>query len=62
VVKLYKLGGEPYQIKKGDKISQILIMPISDVNKLEETTPDDFYSIETERGDNGFGSTDTRKE
>ena len=62
VVKLYKLGGEPYQIKKGDKISQIIFMPISDVNKLEETTPDDFYSIETERGDNGFGSTDTRKE
>ena len=61
VVKLYKLGGENYHIKKGDKISQIIFMPISEVNELIEVDKDNFYQ-NTERGSAGFGSTDTRKE
>ena len=56
-VKVYKLCGEPYQIKKGDKISQIIFLPISEVNKLTEVTADEFYKVETSRGDAGFGST-----
>lgn len=51
-VKLYNLGNEPYEVRKGDKIAQLVIMPyltpeIEIVNELEET----------ERGDGAFGST-----
>lgn len=51
-VKLYNHSGYDYEVKKGDKISQLVIMPILTpklelVDSLEET----------ERGDGGFGST-----
>lgn len=51
VVKLYNHGKEDYQVNAGDQISQLVILPILTpslevVDKLEET----------ERGDNGFGS------
>lgn len=51
-VKLYNHGAEDYQIKRGDKISQLVIVPIlipelEVVDELEET----------DRGENGFGST-----
>lgn len=51
-VKLYNHGEEDYTVSAGDKISQLVILPILTptlelVDKLEET----------ERGDNGFGST-----
>lgn len=55
-VKLYKLDNEEYHIHKGDKISQIVITPISSVSDLEKATPETFYK-NTERGNNGFGST-----
>ena len=51
-VKLYNHGAESYMIEKGDKISQLVILPIY--------TPDlELVSDleETERGDGGFGST-----
>lgn len=51
-VKLYNHGAESYMIEKGDKISQLVILPIY--------TPDiELVSglEETERGDRGFGST-----
>ena len=52
VVKLYNNSGYDYTINKGDKISQLVILPILTpelelVDSLEET----------ERGANGFGST-----
>jgi dUTP pyrophosphatase len=51
-VKLYNHSDKPYEVKAGDKISQLVIMPI--------LTPD-FELVdeleETERGDGGFGST-----
>ena len=51
-VKLYKLGNKPYEVRKGDKIAQLVIMPyltpeIKIVDELEKT----------ERGDGAFGST-----
>lgn len=51
-VKLYNHGTEDYHVKAGDKISQLVILPILTptlelVSELEET----------ERGDGGFGST-----
>ena len=52
VVKLYNHSAKEYLVQKGDKISQLVIMPIFTpqleiVSRLEET----------DRGDNGFGST-----
>lgn len=52
VVKLYNLSGHDYRVEAGDKISQLVILPIYAppmklVDELEET----------ERGNNGFGST-----
>ena len=52
VVKLYNHGQGTYEVKKGDKISQLVIMPI--------ITPELELAAEleeTERGRGGFGST-----
>ena len=51
-VKLYNNGNFGYKIKKGDKIAQLLIIKcelptLREVDRLEET----------DRGNNGFGST-----
>lgn len=51
-VKLFNHGGSKYEVKKGDKIAQLVIvpcvlLPLEEVGSLEET----------ERGDGGFGST-----
>ena len=51
-VKLYNLGDEDYEVQKGDKIIQMVILPcvycgFTQVEKFAET----------ERGDGGFGST-----
>lgn len=52
VVHIYNHGDEDYTVRKGDKISQLVILPILtpklvQVDKLEST----------ERGNGGFGST-----
>ena len=52
VVKLYNHSDDIYIVRKGDKITQLVILPIEKptleiVNELEETS----------RGENGFGST-----
>lgn len=52
VVKLYNHTREEYRFKKGDKITQLVILPIY--------TPDLELVMDldaTERGDGGFGST-----
>ena len=51
-VKLYNLGKDIQYFRRGDKIAQLVILPIvTPTPKLV----DKF--AETERGDNGFGST-----
>ena len=50
-VKLYNHGGYDYKVKRGDKISQLVILPIVKPN-LEVVDSLD----ETDRGSNGFGS------
>lgn len=50
-VKLYNNSNEHYQFQKGDKIIQLVILPIL---KAEMKVVDDLS--DTERGDNGFGS------
>ena len=52
VVKLYNHSGYDYKVHAGDKISQIVIMPII-TPELEVVDELD----ETERGNKGFGST-----
>lgn len=51
-VQLINLGQEPYQINKGHKIAQILVIPVI-FAELEETNE----LNESSRGDGKFGST-----
>ena len=55
-VKLYNLGDEDYQIHRGDKIIQLVIMPCA----YTEFTLVDYFK-ESERGNGGFGSTGTNR-
>lgn len=52
MVKLYNHSAEDYAIKRGDKISQLVILPIfrPTLELVDELA-------ETERGNGGFGST-----
>ena len=52
IVKLYNHTDEAYMVHRGDKISQLVILPILS-DQLEAV---DSLN-ETERGNNGFGST-----
>lgn len=52
VVKLYNNEGEDYEVKAGDKITQLVVIPVI-CEPLEQVSA--FNA--TERGDNGFGST-----
>ena len=53
VVKLYNHSNTDYVFQKGDKITQLVILPCVTGALLEQVDSFD----ETERGDNGFGST-----
>jgi dUTP pyrophosphatase len=55
IVKLYNLGDECFLVNKGDKISQLVIIPVL----YEEVAPVSTLN-ETDRGNNGFGSTGRR--
>ena len=52
VVKLYNNTGEDYKVEAGDKITQLVVIPVV-CEPLEQVS--EFRR--TERGDNGFGST-----
>ena len=51
-VKLYNNSDEDYKVKAGDKISQLVVLPVV---LTEEELVDSLE--ETERGNGGFGST-----
>ena len=51
-VKIYNHSNQPYTFKRGDKIAQLVVMPIL----LPELEVVDTLDA-TERGDKGFGST-----
>lgn len=51
-VVLANLGGKPFAIKRGMKIAQLLIQPVTRVKVVETEELD-----KTSRGENGFGST-----
>jgi dUTP pyrophosphatase len=52
VVKLYNNGSEDQEFEAGDKITQLVVIPVVS-EPLEQTAA----FLPTERGDNGFGST-----
>jgi dUTP pyrophosphatase len=49
---VWNISGEPIHLKRGERIAQLLILPIATPAIVEVTTLD-----ETKRGANGFGST-----
>jgi len=49
---LMNLGAEPFHVKKGDKVAQIVIAPVTQPEIVETDSVD-----ETDRGTGGFGST-----
>jgi dUTP pyrophosphatase len=49
---LWNISSEPIQLKRGERIAQLLIIPIATPAVVEVTTLD-----ETQRGNKGFGST-----
>lgn len=51
VVKLYNHSGYDYKVNAGDKISQLVILPVFKPTLEEVDSLDD-----TDRGNNGFGS------
>lgn len=53
---LYNTSKEPYEVKKSQKIAQILIQPIMNANVQEVNE-----LSETKRGDGAFGSTGLNK-
>lgn len=52
-VKLYNHTSYPYAFKAGDKITQLVILPLAYVDRLEQVSELD----DSDRGDGGFGST-----
>lgn len=54
-VKLYNNGKYPFYVNKGDKITQLVILPI-ETPELELVEDLEQFK-KTERGNNGFGST-----
>ena len=51
-IALTNLGKEPYKIKKGAKVAQVIISPVASVNITEVGD----LEGDTERGEKGFGS------
>lgn len=54
---LYNAGNEPFEVKEGDRIAQLIILPIPPVT-YAFTDDESFDKLcDTERGTDGFGST-----
>lgn len=52
MVKLYNHGNTSYQVKAGDKVSQLMIVPVL----YEPVEIVDSLDMDTDRGEAGFGS------
>ena len=52
VVKLYNNSVFDYHVRTGDKISQLLIVPVETPSLIQVKD----FAVKTERGSNGFGS------
>jgi len=51
-VLLVNLGDAPFTVSRGDRIAQLVIAPVARVTFVEAT-----FSLRTDRGSGGFGST-----
>jgi len=58
-VNLHNIGAETQAVKPGDKIAQVILMPIVHC-KVEEVENDQFLNFHSTRGEGGFGSTGDR--
>ena len=55
--KLYNHSDSDYTVNRGDKITQLVLIPIAHFpNKIDDICIVDKLRTESERGDNGFGS------
>ena len=54
MVKLFNHGSEDYNVRRGDKISQLVISPVVRAEPLEQV---EMFDVVTERSSSGFGST-----
>lgn len=54
VVKIYNHGNKPMEFKPGDKITQLVILPIPEIEIDVVDSLEEFEK--SERGSNGFGS------
>ena len=52
-IALTNLGKKPYEIKKGEKVAQMIINPVASAQLVEV----DDLDNDTKRGEKGFGST-----
>lgn len=57
VVHLYNHGFEPFRVKKGDRIAQLLILPVDTRQYIAMEEVDD-----TDRGEDGFGKSGSGEE
>lgn len=48
-------GDKPFEIKNGDRIAQLVLNKVEQINWIPVSSKDELES--TERGDGGFGST-----
>ena len=52
MVRLFNYGSNPFRVEVGDRIAQLVVLPYLVANSVESYELDD-----TDRGENGFGST-----
>lgn len=55
VVKLFNHGTEKYMVKAGDRISQLVVIPVM-TTALEPIEVVEDFGVKTYRGEKGFGS------
>jgi dUTP pyrophosphatase len=56
-VKLYNEGPYPFEVEPGDKISQIVFLPVNYGEPKLVSDDSELYESDLTRGNNGFGST-----
>jgi dUTP pyrophosphatase len=53
---LYNTSEDPYEIKQGDRIAQLVIQKV-ELSTFVPLSEEEYYNVKTERGSGGFGST-----
>ena len=53
---LYNTSEDPFEIKQGDRIAQLVIQKV-ELSTFVPLSEEEYYNVKTERGSGGFGST-----